>query len=112
MRSAPTDAEHRLWQILRVKRLVGFRFRRPLPIDHYIADFVCLNQRLIVEADGSHHGKEPHGTSHSYLKAQDFRILRFWKYDIFNNEEGLLQCIADALASLLSNPSPAEGRGG
>src|SRR3954469_677634 len=52
MRSEPTPAEHRLWQILRAKRLADYKFKRQLPIDHYIVDFACPKQRLIVEADG------------------------------------------------------------
>lgn len=37
MRREPTAAEHRLWQILRAKRLAGYKFKRQLPVDHYIA---------------------------------------------------------------------------
>ena len=50
MRSEPTPAEHRLWQILRAKRLAGYKFKRQLPIDQYVVDFACLSHRLIVEA--------------------------------------------------------------
>src|SRR5438067_5509022 len=55
MRSQATPAEHRLWQILRAKRLAGFKFKRQLTIDDYIVDFVCLERRLIVDADGGQH---------------------------------------------------------
>ena len=112
MRSTQTPAEHRLWQILRGKRLAGFKFKRQLPIDQYIVDFVCLRQRLILEADGGQHSANRRDRSRdSYLEAQGFRILRFWNDDIFNNEEGVLTSILDALKSPLPNPSPTEGRG-
>ncbi len=39
--------------------LAGYKFHRQLPIDFYIADFVCLQRRLIVEADGGQHCDEP-----------------------------------------------------
>ena len=55
MRSEPTDAELKLWRILRGKRLEGYKFKRQVPIDRYIADFVCFAHRLIIEADGSQH---------------------------------------------------------
>jgi very-short-patch-repair endonuclease len=112
MRRAPSDAEHRLWQILRAKRLAGFKFKRQLPIDGCIADFVCLRHRLIVEADGGQHADNSADERRDhYLKAQGFRVLRFWNNDIFNNEEGVLMSILNALESPLPNPSPAGGRG-
>ena len=50
MRSAPTDAEQRLWAILRAKRLSGYKFKRQQPIGSFIVDFVCIRHRLIIEA--------------------------------------------------------------
>ena len=112
MRAAPTEAEHRLWQILRAKRLAGYKFRRQLPIDHYIVDFVCLKQRLIIEADGGQHAESVRDRARdAYLEAQGFRILRFWNSDIFNNEEGVCDAVLAAVTAPLPNPSPAEGRG-
>jgi very-short-patch-repair endonuclease len=113
MRSAPTDAEHRLWQILRAKRLAGHKFKRQLPIDHYIVDFACLRQRLIVEADGGQHaGNKADARRDAYLRSQGFRVLRFWNDDIFNNEEGVLTSILDALERPLSpTPPPQRGEG-
>ena len=111
MRHKPTPAEHRLWQVLRAKRFAGYKFKRQLPIDHYIADFACLALRLIVEADGGQHGAERDARRDAYLTAQGFRVLRFWNSDIFDNEEGVTECIFDSLQSPLPNPSPAEGRG-
>ena len=111
MRSNQTDAEHRLWQILRAKRLDGYKFKRQVPIDHYIVDFVCLRERLIVEADDGQHGKEADAERDTYLVAQGFRLLRFWNNDIFGNEDGGITRIIQALTAPLPNPSPAEGRG-
>ncbi len=103
MRSAPTDAEHRLWQILRAKRLAGFKFKRQLPIDGYIVDFACLRHRLIVEADGGQHAESSRDSDRdAYLEALGFRTLRFWNNDIFNNEEGVVLTILNAL----DHPSP------
>jgi very-short-patch-repair endonuclease len=49
-----TDAEQILWKELRKNRL-GWRFRRQFPIPPYVADFACIEARLIVEADGGQH---------------------------------------------------------
>jgi very-short-patch-repair endonuclease len=112
MRGESTDAEHRLWQLLRAKRFAGFKFKRQLPIDHYIVDFACLSGRLIVEADGGQHAENPRDERRdAYLTSQGFRILRFWNNEIFTNEDGVLTRILETLQSPLPNPSPAEGRG-
>ena len=55
LRSTMTDAEHALWLLLRSRRLQGHKFRRQVPVGPYVADFVCLSARLIVEADGGQH---------------------------------------------------------
>lgn len=113
MRSQQTDAEHRLWQILRAKRLAGYKFKRQLPIDHYIVDFACLSERLIIEADGGQHSESLGDRRRdAYLREQGFRVLRFWNSDIFNNEDGVLTSILNALESPLSpTPPPQRGEG-
>ena len=55
MRSASTDADLRLWRLLRDWRLSGLKFRRQVPVGPYIVDFLCVGAKLIVEADGSQH---------------------------------------------------------
>ena len=55
MRTSPTGAEACLWKFLRAGRLNQYKFKRQKPIAGYIVDFVCLEQKLIVEADGSQH---------------------------------------------------------
>jgi very-short-patch-repair endonuclease len=121
-RSHPTDAEHRLWQLLRAKRLSGWKFRRQPPIGPYRPDFVCHSAKLIVEADGGQHGPGFDGARDEWLSSEGFRILRFWNNDIFNNEEGVLTTILSALEASdaassragcppLPNPSPTRGEG-
>ena len=113
MRSGPTQAEHRLWQLLRAHRFAGFKFRRQVPIDFYIADFVCFSARLIVELDGGHHAESTSDVERdAYLRAQGFRVVRVWNNELFENEEGVAERILSALRSPpLPNPSPARGEG-
>src|SRR5271170_5710411 len=54
-RRAPPATERMLWKLLRDRRLEGLKFRRQVPLGRYIADFVCLSCKLIVEADGPWH---------------------------------------------------------
>ena len=112
MRSAPTEAEHRLWQIVRAHRFEGYKFKRQVPIDHYIVDFLCPARRLIVELDGSQHAESASDARRdAYLRAQGFHIIRIWNNELFTNEEGVAVAIINALQAPLPNPSPAEGRG-
>ncbi|MGX2972778.1 DUF559 domain-containing protein [Helicobacter sp. T3_23-1059] len=100
MRKNPTDAENKLWQELRGKKL-GFRFRRQFVIDSkYIADFVCLEKRLIIECDGGQHNQNFEDIERDfYLESQNFRILRFWNNEILENLEGVLCVIKETLES-------------
>ena len=98
MRKNPTQAENKLWQELRGKKL-GFGFRRQFVIDSkYIADFVCLEKRLIIECDGGQHNQNFDDIERNfYLESQNFRILRFWNNEILENLEGVLSAIKESL---------------
>ena len=107
-----TDAEQIPWRELRRKNL-GWRFRRQFPIPPYIADFACIEARLIVEADGGQHAlPSDHEKRDRKLLQQGWRVLRFWNNEIFTNREGVLRTIADILAlPREQNPLPPLGKG-
>ena len=54
MRKQTSRAERDAWDIVRDNRL-GFKFRRQRPIGRYIADFACVDAKLVIEIDGSSH---------------------------------------------------------
>jgi very-short-patch-repair endonuclease len=98
LRQAATDAEQRLWAALRNRRLAGYKFRRQQPIPPYVVDFVCIEHRLIVEADGGQHAESAADARRTnQLEAQGWRVLRFWNNDILANTEGVLEAILAAL---------------
>jgi very-short-patch-repair endonuclease len=114
LRQNMTEAERRIWQILRLNRMKDYKFRRQVPIGHYIADFVCHEARLIVEIDGGQHDRSsPRETERSgFLQSEGYRILRFWNDEVLANLEGVHQTIAAALgASPPPKPSPLKGEG-
>ena len=94
MRREPTEAERRLWNLLRDRRLGGRKFRRQVPIGPYIVDFLCLELKLIVEADGSQHADNPRDeVRDAYLVGRGWKVLRFWNHEVTLNSEGVLETI-------------------
>jgi len=91
LRQASTEAEWKLWTVLRNRQLGGFKFRRQVPIGRYFADFACLEGRLIVELDGSQHQDrvEYDARRTNELESCGFRVLRFDNYDVLTNPTGV-----------------------
>jgi very-short-patch-repair endonuclease len=115
LRTHMTESENKLWRYLRAHRLEGEKFRRQQPIGPYVVDFVHFGARLIVEADGGQHDGAPGDqTRDAWLRAQGFKVMRFWNNEIMSNPEGVLATIMQAVAGspLSPNPSPARGEGG
>ncbi len=100
-----TDAERRLWSILRDRKLQGYKFRRQHPIGLYIVDFACAELWLVIEADGGQHADNLYDERRTaWLESQGWRILRFWNNDILTNAEGVRETI---LLEVQRNPSTA-----
>ena len=78
MRSGPTMAEAALWKLVRGRRLGGLKFRRQHRLGPYLADFACLQPRLVVEADGgAHQDPEYDARRDAWMRGQGFTVLRF-----------------------------------
>jgi len=112
LRHAQTDAERRMWMLLRDRRLSGFKFRRQHPVGAYIADFCCLEARLIIEIDGGHHASNQDAdvARSRVLESAGYRVLRFWNNEVLGNTAGVLERIVEALRTPHPTLSP-EGRG-
>jgi len=92
LRAGPTANEAKLWSILRGRQVAGLKFRRQAAIGDYVADFVCLRHRLIVEADGPFHAEnaEHDERRDAWLMSQGFRVLRFPNRMIETDKEAVL----------------------
>jgi very-short-patch-repair endonuclease len=95
LRKNQTDVEALLWRHLRHNQLEGLSFRRQHPIGRYIVDFVCLEQRLILEIDGGQHDieREKDEQRTKWLMAEGYKVLRFWNNEVLTNLEGVLESI-------------------
>ncbi len=94
LRRNQTDVERTLWLALRDRRLCGAKFRRHVPIGPYIVDFLCAEQRLIVELDGGQHGTPSDAVRQTWLETQGYRVLRFWNNAVADNLPGVLSTVA------------------
>src|SRR5579863_3200701 len=95
MRRMPTDAERKLWYALRDRRMQHLKFRRQAPIGPYVVDFLCIEHRLIVEADGERHAESARDAARdAWLARNGYKILRFWNRDILTAQENVLATIA------------------
>lgn len=76
LRAEATEAERKLWWVLRQHPL---RWRRQHPIGRYIVDFCALRERVIVELDGSQHDGSAYDRRRDHwLAARGFTVLRLW----------------------------------
>ncbi len=99
LRKNSTDAERKLWSILRNRQLCGVKFRKQVEIDGYIVDFMCPERRLIIEVDGGQHTPERDARRTAYLESQGFRLIRFWNNDVLENPDGVWSEIETALTT-------------
>jgi very-short-patch-repair endonuclease len=107
MRRSPTDAEQRLWLLLRDRRIGGFKFRRQFPIGPYIADFVCLRRKFVVEADGGQHADSSADLVRDrWFAGEGYTVVRYPNNEILANSEGVLSDLCARLGVDLGAPSP------
>ncbi len=102
LRKNLTDAERKLWSILRNRQFDNFKFRRQHPFGNYILDFVCLEKKLVVELDGGQHfaNKEEDDERTRWLESEGYKVLRFWNREVFLETEAALKVIGNALTKL------------
>ena len=95
LRRNATDAERKLWHLLRDRRLGGIKFRRQHPRGPYTLDFYCAEAALVIEVDGSQHAErvEHDARRTEYLEAEGLQVLRFWNRDVLLQPETCFEII-------------------
>jgi very-short-patch-repair endonuclease len=120
LRRAPTDAERKLWYLLRSLKPLGVHFRRQAPIGIYIADFAWHAGKLIVELDGSQHAEERKSYDAQrtrWLESQGYRVLRFWNNEVLKSPRSVGEAIVAAAherapVTRVPTPNPSPQGGG
>jgi very-short-patch-repair endonuclease len=112
LRKHSTDTEGRLWRYLRDRQIEGFKFRRQQPVGSYVVDFVNLEKKVVIELDGGQHALHPGDRIRDeWLRAEGYKVLRFWDNQVFSNLEGVLEDIRSALLTPHPYPLPQGERG-
>jgi methylmalonyl-CoA mutase len=112
-RNKPTEAENALWQYLRDKQLDGIKFRRQHIIDKYIADFISLENKLIVEVDGSIHqlpeNKENDKQRTERLNELGYTVIRFTNNEVLHNIDVVTASIKEKWQQISGSKVPSLG---
>ena len=102
-----------LWQKLRDREFMRYKFYRQYGIGEYIADFHCPQHKLVIEIDGSQHysgdGREYDESREEYMSSLSIKTIRFSNLDVLQNIEGVLSEIAKELELLLTPSLPKRG---
>jgi very-short-patch-repair endonuclease len=77
MRLSPTETEQKLWCAISRSQL-GVAFRRQVPVDRYILDFLAPAIKLVVEVDGAFHARRVAADTRRdrVLRRLGYRVLR------------------------------------
>lgn len=106
LRREQTRPEAVLWTLVRGRRLSGFKFRRQVPIDRYVVDFVCMEARVIVELDGGAHDDEETQIRDlertAILEACGYLVMRFANQAVLNDPGA----VGDAIVTTLRIARP------
>ncbi len=100
LRSRQTEAEEMLWVYLRRKGL-GVTFRRQHSILDYIADFICLPKKLVIEVDGKYHNTIDQQIDDqcrtARLESNGYKVIRFTNEQILTDIQLVLSIIKQYL---------------
>ncbi len=91
LRAGQTEAESLLWTVIRGRRLCGLKFRRQYPIEPFIADFACINEKLVVEIDGGYHDYvyEEDQSRQQKIEALGWDVIRFTNEEVLGDVEAV-----------------------
>jgi len=97
LRNNPTESEKTLWQCLRKKKILGYKFRRQYGIDAFIVDFYCPKAKLAIEIDGEIHKSRDvmlaDRKRQEYIEQFGITFLRFTNAEIENDIRQVISLI-------------------
>ena len=98
-----------MWNLLR-DAFPDWRFRKQVPIRHFIVDFASHAAKLVIEVDGGQHATEVDAPRSAIIEGEGYRVIRFWNNEVLGNREGVWAAIDTALHDRHPHPaSPIKG---
>lgn len=101
LRNNPTDAEKKLWPILKNRQFLNLKFLRQHPIFYqfnnkksfFIADFYCHELKTVIELDGPIHIKQKNYDQMrtDILEFKNILVVRITNEEILNDLESSLK---------------------
>ncbi|RMA65908.1 uroporphyrinogen-III synthase [Ulvibacter antarcticus] len=109
LRQEQTDAEMKLWEVLRNRQFENLKFRRQHPLKDYIVDFYCDELELVIELDGGYHNHPSQRFNDEqrdyHLSFLGYKILRYRNSEVY---KGLVDIYKDIQKVKDQSPSQRE----
>ena len=112
LRHEQTKPEGIFWSEVRNRQFLGLKWKRQVPIDRYIADFVCDQEKLIVELDGSQHSEDKarryDQKRTEILERYGYRVVRFWNDEVTDHMDDVLRLMQQTVGQTSPHPAAAD----
>ena len=103
LRNNSTLSEILLWDELKNRKMLGYRFLRQKPIGEYIVDFFCNKLGLVIEIDGDSHNEESFDRDmkrQKWLESIGLEVLRFDDLEVKKDMDNVLMAIEGWIRNL------------
>jgi len=114
MRNNPTNAEQKLWWVLKNEKTTLGKFRRQHPFGkRFIADFISLEHKLIIEVEGEGHNPTNDSAWDNFMNQEGYQVLRFTSDDLrmpYAIQKISSITTATPSVALRAPPPPSRGR--
>jgi very-short-patch-repair endonuclease len=108
LRKNATHSERILWEVVRNRKLNGFKINRQYPIFYdlngiekfFIADFYCHQKKLVIEIDGGYHErqKDYDKSRTEIINLLGIEVIRFKNEEVENQLKDVINKIAQKLS--------------
>jgi len=96
LRKNSTLSEVLLWEELKSRKMLGYKFLRQKPIGNYIVDFFCNKLKMVIEIDGDSHTEEKFEydiNRQKWLESSGVNVLRFDDLEVKKDMDNVLSAI-------------------
>jgi len=107
LRRKQTLAEEIVWQNVRNRKMLGYKFRRQYSVDYFVIDFYCPELKLALEIDGSVHNSEEakkyDREREKYIEQFGIKFLRITNAEVLGNSNRAFAKIEERIKKLVKS---------